>query len=366
MRPQFTQFEAMLYGNVRYQRAGWLIPLFIRFAPMGRDDVVDRTGISEVTAAKYLTDLAQLGIIIRQGYHDGYVLTAGGQQLIAKPLLEAVLEAGEPTEVTIDAVAQEPAESKGAIYTFVSSENQSLIIPESDPLIEEDMNHPQSVDAKGAICTFEKMIAHTDILFGDGVSGVGLKRRDFKYTLGWIAQAYVQGQNGKLHSPQALIYKRLKEPVNPPQRKYFEHPTDYLPDEYLSAIGLWRKTCDWCEVEITDLDAYNAHRGQCVMTRQQPEIEVVEVMADETVTNDVLQCWDGVLGRLQAKTPKASFETWMRDTTPVHCEGGVLTVAARNAFARDWLASRMTATVEKMAGMRGKFVAGVATETEEE
>ncbi|MGE5250656.1 MAG: DnaA ATPase domain-containing protein, partial [Bacteroidota bacterium] len=58
--------------------------------------------------------------------------------------------------------------------------------------------------------------------------------------------------------------------------------------------------------------------------------------------------WQSVLGRLQMEMPRASFDTWVRDTRPVSYEHGVLTVGVRNAYARDWLQSRLGATVSRL------------------
>ncbi len=58
--------------------------------------------------------------------------------------------------------------------------------------------------------------------------------------------------------------------------------------------------------------------------------------------------WQSVLGQLQMEMPRASFDTWVRDTRPVSYEQGVLTVSVRNAYARDWLESRLTSTVSRL------------------
>ena len=58
--------------------------------------------------------------------------------------------------------------------------------------------------------------------------------------------------------------------------------------------------------------------------------------------------WQSVLGQLQMEMPRASFDTWVRDTKPVSYDSGVLTVAVRNAYARDWLDSRMAGSVSRM------------------
>jgi len=60
------------------------------------------------------------------------------------------------------------------------------------------------------------------------------------------------------------------------------------------------------------------------------------------------QAWQTVLAQLQMDMPRASFDTWVRDTRPVGYENGTLTVGVRNAYARDWLDSRLAASVNKI------------------
>ena len=60
--------------------------------------------------------------------------------------------------------------------------------------------------------------------------------------------------------------------------------------------------------------------------------------------------WQSVLGQLQMEMPRASFDTWVRDTRPLSINGGVMTVAVRNAYARDWLDSRLSGTVTRLLG----------------
>ena len=60
------------------------------------------------------------------------------------------------------------------------------------------------------------------------------------------------------------------------------------------------------------------------------------------------QAWQSVLGQLQMEMPRASFETWVRDTQAISLEDGVMTVSVRNAYARDWLESRLSSTVSRL------------------
>ena len=60
------------------------------------------------------------------------------------------------------------------------------------------------------------------------------------------------------------------------------------------------------------------------------------------------QAWQSVLGQLQLEMPRASFDTWVRDTRPVSYHDGTLTISVRNAYARDWLESRLASTVSRL------------------
>src|SRR5512136_3397693 len=63
---------------------------------------------------------------------------------------------------------------------------------------------------------------------------------------------------------------------------------------------------------------------------------------------DAVQAWQSALGQLQMEMPKASFETWVRDTRIVSYVDGLFTVSVRNAYARDWLESRLSSTVKRL------------------
>jgi chromosomal replication initiator protein len=60
------------------------------------------------------------------------------------------------------------------------------------------------------------------------------------------------------------------------------------------------------------------------------------------------QVWQSVLGQLQMEMPRASFDTWVRDTRLVAYDDGMMTIGVRNAYARDWLESRLLSTVARL------------------
>ena len=63
---------------------------------------------------------------------------------------------------------------------------------------------------------------------------------------------------------------------------------------------------------------------------------------------DIQKAWKIVLGQLQMEMPRASFDTWVRDTNAVNFKDDVLTISVRNAYARDWLERRLTSTVSRL------------------
>jgi chromosomal replication initiator protein len=82
------------------------------------------------------------------------------------------------------------------------------------------------------------------------------------------------------------------------------------------------------------------------------------------------QAWQSVLSQLQLEMPKASFDTWVASTHPLSYEHGALTVGVPNAYARDWLESRLASTVSRLlvgvlnSNVAVSFVVAQAEETE--
>ncbi len=69
------------------------------------------------------------------------------------------------------------------------------------------------------------------------------------------------------------------------------------------------------------------------------------------------KAWLAALGQLQMDMPKAAFETWVRDAELISYEDGSFIIGVKNAFARDWLHSRLSSTVTRMlTGMMNRTV----------
>ncbi|WKZ40577.1 MAG: DnaA N-terminal domain-containing protein [Anaerolineales bacterium] len=88
--------------------------------------------------------------------------------------------------------------------------------------------------------------------------------------------------------------------------------------------------------------------------------------------SDIQQTWSSVLTQLQMDMPRASYETWVLGTQALGLENDVLLVSTRNAYARDWLESRLTSTVQRLLvgvlnrSVSVKFVVGDESQEEME
>ena len=63
--------------------------------------------------------------------------------------------------------------------------------------------------------------------------------------------------------------------------------------------------------------------------------------------SELQQAWSSVLTQLQMDMPRASYETWVLGTVVLGLENDVLLVSTRNAYARDWLESRLTDFIQQ-------------------
>jgi chromosomal replication initiator protein len=60
------------------------------------------------------------------------------------------------------------------------------------------------------------------------------------------------------------------------------------------------------------------------------------------------QAWQAALGQLQMEMPKAAYDTWVRDAELLSYEDGSFIIGVQNAYARDWLESRLSSTVTRL------------------
>ena len=57
--------------------------------------------------------------------------------------------------------------------------------------------------------------------------------------------------------------------------------------------------------------------------------------------------WQATLGELKLQMPRATFDTWVKDTTVVGCERDEYVIGVPNAYAKDWLENRLGPTMRR-------------------
>jgi hypothetical protein len=163
--------------------------------------------------------------------------------------------------------------------------------------------------------------------------------------LGWMAQAY--DQRRCLRHPARLIYNRMIQAQSQapdyapqkPEREYLVEPWKFLPAEFLKTVGLGEFAP---EVE------------QVVANDDAPKLEAEPEPVDPSLNSilhgarTVMDTWQALKGQLQQETPKATFDNFLRDVRPRTYNDNVLTLEVANTYVRDWLAERLTSTMEKM------------------
>lgn len=60
------------------------------------------------------------------------------------------------------------------------------------------------------------------------------------------------------------------------------------------------------------------------------------------------QAWQAARGQLQMEMPRAVFETWVKNADFASYDDGKFLIGVPNAYAKDWLQSRLTSTVTRL------------------
>jgi hypothetical protein len=230
---------------------------------------------------------------------------------------------------------------------------ESANIPEVTGYTFEDGTPVFQMDrGDGTMITTREILDATEVIDGFGYITPGLPVDAIKpeLALAWIAKAY-DDRERLTNAPAGLVFSRLRDTTKPnAPRKYLKDPMSYLPDEYCTELGLIKYDCKSCiEAKFSTRGALEEHvQKMHVLPEMEAESSEEPVDALNALDSDDVgsQLWKSVLDALQMDMPRASFDTWVRDTRAVYYDGTALSVGARNQYCRDWLESRLTDTVE--------------------
>jgi DnaA-like protein len=315
-------------------------------------------GLDERTVAKQLKDLSVLDRVILSG--SGYVLTQGGRGLFLAPVeIEALAPSPDSTQAPqvqapdldlIPAATAEPPE----ILTIDGTHTPCVLLEEElNQLNNSDLNSSSSDSStqslrKPSQPTTLQILDATTVLFGKTMTTAGLETRSRRAAIGWVAQAYDQRRH--LSSPQGLIYRRLLDDKLP-QQKYYDHPRDFLPNEYLAALGLEPRKAQPQPTE-PDPDPEPEVHWHCAPA-QVSDVgnDAIHESVNQPCPNTHItpaRAWQSTLEQLSSDMHRAPFDTWVKGTQAVRFDGATLFIGARNSYTCDWLQSRLQSTVERL------------------
>ena len=298
---------------------------------------------------------------------SGYVLTRGGRALFLEYQPSQDLALTSPALSAGTANQDQALENNTKIVEIIDTHNLCALKKKEESLNLRDKESSSSEsDSSGESAqnvwpSVRAILEATPMLFGKpGVflNGLNLDSLNPRIVLGWVALAWdgwpEGGNNGNIKRPGGVVYKNLADPDQPrPRAQYYNGGWNVLPDEFLEVLGMIEYACEVCDARFGKRGDLQAHVST---SHPQPESVAVEIFTqpDSSVVERIAghmsaeQAWKSLLGQLQSEMPKASFDTWVRDTRPVHFENNILSIGARNTYACDWLESRLQRTIERL------------------
>lgn len=313
------------------------------------------------TVQKQLRSLSVAGLMLEQR-PNWYVVTTAGQNTLFG---WAEAQIPEKASLSIEETPI-PSDAQNVHAQNVHAQNVQFMIVDDDDI--KNLNHDSSSSITHERTKCAQILEATSLLFGEEAGSVSTnclgadQKPKPTWVLAWVNKGWRDRE--RLSNPHGLIYRRIEAHERPP-RWLEQDPSAGLPEEYLDAIGMFAKRCPRCEQAITSLAEYTSHVETCLMTHfEEPAEEELVLGPDATVTEKITTAWQAVLEQLRKDLPRAQFQTWVEDTQPVHFDGKVLQVGARNAYAIAWLGKNIPQQAgQLMAAMMGQmmsieFVAG--------
>jgi hypothetical protein len=212
----------------------------------------------------------------------------------------------------------------------------------------DSLNPQMSEKGTSVFPSVVEILSHTDLLFdGALVMSRGLEGTNPLHVLAWCAYAF--SQKGRMNGGAGgVVRNRLKDNEVPPEAM-LQRWQDVLPHEFLEALGLIDYHCEDCQAtfkKIAELEAHQATHGIEVIPVTVETDESLTVLINGRLTAE--QAWQSVLDQLQQDMPRASFDSYLRDTRVHRYDGNALQILAGSIDARDWLQGRLASSAARL------------------
>jgi hypothetical protein len=202
-----------------------------------------------------------------------------------------------------------------------------------------------------------RILAATRSLFGEPVLGPPARYPDPRLLLAQIAEAYANRQ--RLKHPARVAYAKLEKGL-PPDPGYLEDPAASLPPEFLQQLGLGKSAAETgaeleadpeaaedepAEAEASEAEGSEAEGSE---TELEPHPSLRLPVRERGPAAEGV--WQTATGQLEVEMPRAVFHAWMRPARLAEYDpaSNTFTVSAPNAYARDWLACRLSGSITRL------------------
>jgi hypothetical protein len=367
------QLEHQFWSDSR--RLVVLLMLARASGPLTAVQIARQACAANETVSDKLRSLAKMGLVVRPTMYGGWLLTRQGWQVlhpsenppyplpdgfILAEVADSAMEAGEDCPAPGPTSSEQNASSSAPIHPKVadSAMNPNPHVADSSQktaqirdvsLKKEESIKDSSSDLSDSYLmnqlSLAELLAYSHLLFGlPGVLPNRLPERPPQLVLGWLAQAYTQRH--KLHSPAALVYKRLLS-GDLPAAPYREHPERYLPREYLAAVHLTPPSYDTARDQADDdtPNEVSPGDGDGEDETLPPDPSLLALVNGRSI----LAAWEQAAALLRVDLSPANYHTYLEPTRPLVWQPpGTLVIVAPTPQARDWLASRLSRLLERL------------------
>ena len=163
---------------------------------------------------------------------------------------------------------------------------------------------------------------------------------DLRAMLNWCADQ-LRGMDNAAQLIPGRFVSRVRGGVAAPE-KYYQPPC-----EVCGEFGGHKASCSR---RYAGGEEFIARERERIAREQEAEAEAEKEAEEQflAVPPEIQQAWQEVLKRLKEDLPRASFETWVQSTRVIGLEQNRLEVLTRNTYAQEWLARRLTDTVNRL------------------
>lgn len=141
--------------------------------------------------------------------------------------------------------------------------------------------------------------------------------------------------------------------VNIMFRKVYGTPKNHYLVIWPELLRVLKETLEKSDSEETDSSETRSSESKESEGSMEGQESVSSLSIEEiTSKNDLSDSkeiyWQMALDLLKQEVSRGSFDTYLKDTQAVRYDGNALTIGVRNAYARDWLESRVQSTVQRL------------------